>query len=408
LNLDNPSGDIKQLFAGRVEPKRIVEFLSIRFGKTIVPEKTLIIFDEIQETERALTALKYFCEDAPEYYVAASGSLLGIAMHPGTSFPVGKVEHLRLEPMDFEEFLWALGKQEKTAYVREHALDAQITFNDEFRDDFYQYLVIGGMPEVVKMWVEKRDFEAAERVLENILHDYQADFSKHLDNTTAERVNFVWQSIPSQFAKKNHKFLYGTVRSGARARDYELAIQWLVDAGLVRKVNLVNVGNKIPLPAYQDFRVFKLYLLDVGLLRALSKLAPAAVIGNDGLFKQFGGVFIEQYILQQIQFGKRRDAIFYWTGVIKNREDKVVCKAESEVDFVTSMGANVLPIEVKSGENVKAKSLKVFRDNYAPALAVRFSLLAQKYDAGLLNIPLYRAWLFDELCERYLRGESKT
>lgn len=391
VNFDNPDADITELFAGKVEPKRIVEFLSLKYATTIDPDNTLIIFDEIQENTRALTALKYFNESASEYHIVASGSLLGIALHSGTSFPVGQVDHLRLEPMDFEEYLWALGKEEKADYIRENPEDKQITFGDELKDDLYHYLSIGGMPKAVLEWTTQHDFESVERILHAILADYQNDFTKHNDNTTAEKMRYVWQSIPSQFAKENHKFVYGVAREGARAREYEFAIQWLVDAGLVRKVNLTSSGRHLPLSAYQDLRVFKLYLLDVGLLRVLSKLSPSAIIGNDDVFRQYGGAFAEQYVLQQIQTRGRRDDVFYWTG-----------SQISEIDFVTTYADNVVPIEVKSGENVRAKSMRVFRDEYDPKLSVRFSMLPLEYNKGLLNIPLYNTFLLDGLAERYL------
>jgi predicted AAA+ superfamily ATPase len=220
INFDNPDSDITELFSGQINPSRIIEFLSLKFALTIRPAETLIIFDEVQELPRALTALKYFQEEAPEYHVVASGSLLGVALHSGTSFPVGKVSYLRLQPMDFEEYLWAVGKKDKVKYLAEQLDDQPAVFDDELKDDLYQYLSIGGMPEVVRSWVTDKDLDAAQRILSAIVADYQNDFGKHTDAATAEKINFIWQSIPAQFAKENHKFVYGVARDGARDRDY--------------------------------------------------------------------------------------------------------------------------------------------------------------------------------------------
>jgi predicted AAA+ superfamily ATPase len=402
INFENPDSDVVELFAGQISPTRIIEFLSLKYAKTIEAANTLIIFDEVQELPRALTSLKYFQEDAPAYHVIASGSLLGVGLHAGTSFPVGKVNYLRLQPLDFEEYLWAMGKADKVQYITDNPEDQQITFNDELKDDLYQYLALGGMPEAVQAWVTKKDFAVSQKILSAIVTDYQNDFSKYTSNLVAEKIKHVWQSIPAQFAKENHKFVYGVARPGARARDLELAIQWLIDAGLIRKVNLNVVGDKLPFLSYQDTQVFKLYLLDVGLLRVLAKLPPSAIIGGENIFHQFGGAFAEQYVLQQLQFGNENNDVCYWTGVTINRENQVKRKTQSEVDFLVAVDEHIVPIEVKSGTNVKAKSLKVFRDKYHPALVVRFSLLPVSYNQGHLNIPLYKPWLFTKLVSKYL------
>lgn len=379
VNFDRLEPDIERLFSGSIEPSRIIEFLSIKYSTTIKPGKTLLIFDEIQELPRALTSLKYFYEDSPEYHVVAAGSLLGVALHRGTSFPVGKVDFLRLDPLSFEEFCWALNLEDKLGYIRSNLADGSL-FSEELSDAFDKYITIGGMPEAVMEWLQTKDIKRVERVLRAILDGYRNDFSKYADATLAERINQVWQSIPSQFAKESKKFVYGVIKSGARAREYELAIAWLEDAGLVSKIHSVGRGDKLPLSAYSDISAFKLYVLDIGLLRVMTHLSPSDILSQ--LFSQFGGLFAEQYVLQQIL----KYHPYYWTS-----------GAQSEVDFVIQYGSEIVPIEVKSGTNVKAKSLRVYRDKYNPPLAIRFSMQPLKTNGGLLRIPLYYIWLLDDL-----------
>lgn len=381
VNFDRLDPDIAELFAGAIEPKRIIDFLAIKYSVAIEPGTTLLIFDEIQELPRALGSLKYFAEDAPEYHVVAAGSLLGVSLHQGTSFPVGKVDFLRLEPLSLEEFAWANGLEDKIAYVRQG--DGKNTgFGGEFTDLFRQYLVVGGMPEAVLEWLDTKDMQRVDTVLQNILNSYGNDFSKYADATQSERIRHIWQSIPSQFAKESRRFVYGVARPGARARDYELSIGWLVDAGLVRKVHAVSRGDELPLAVYKDIQSFKLYLLDVGLLRILAGLSSGDLVAPNAVFGQFGGLFAEQFVLQQLA----NHTLYYWTS-----------SATSEVDFVVQLSGKIIPIEVKSGENVKAKSLRVYRDKYKPELAIRFSMKPLERNSGLINIPLYQPWLFDEL-----------
>lgn len=379
VNFDRLEPDIERLFSGSIEPTRIIDFLSIKYSTPIMPGKTLLIFDEIQELPRALASLKYFYEDAPEYHVVAAGSLLGVALHRGTSFPVGKVEFLRLDPLSFEEFCWAQGLEEKLEYIQKNLTEGEL-FSQDLSDAFDKYIAIGGMPEAVTEWLQSKDIKKVERVLRAILDGYRNDFSKYADATQAERINQVWQSIPSQFAKESKKFIYGAVKQGARAREYELAITWLEDAGLVHKIHAVSRGDMLPLSAYSDASAFKLYILDIGLLRVMARLSPADILSH--LFSQFGGLFAEQYVLQQISHYNP----YYWTS-----------GAQSEVDFVIQYNSHIIPIEVKSGTNVKAKSLRVYRDRYSPPLAARFSMKPLKTDNNLLNIPLYYIWLFDTL-----------
>ena len=383
VNFDQADPDIKELFAGATSPARIIDFLAIKYSVAIEPATTLIIFDEIQELPRALASLKYFTEQAPEYHIAAAGSLLGIALHDGTGFPVGKVDFLRLEPLSFEEFCWASGLEDKLAYIKQHFSKGTDGFTEELIDVFRQYLVVGGMPEAVSTWLDTKDMPRVDTVLRSIINAYQNDISKHTDPTQAERIRQIWQSIPSQFARESRRFIYGVARPGARARDYELSISWLVDAGLVHKVYSVSRGDKIPLSAYKDIQAFKLYLLDVGLLRVLSELSSGDVMGSNDLFSQFGGLFAEQFVLQQLSLKHR---LYYWTS-----------GAQSEVDFVTQTGGKIVPIEVKSGENVKAKSLQVYREKYKPEVSVRFSMKPLEHNGGLVNIPLYWVWLFDDI-----------
>ena len=385
VNFDRLDPDVAELFSGSINPTRIIDFLAIKYSTPIEPGRTLLIFDEVQELPRALASLKYFAEEAPEYHIVAAGSLLGVALHSGTSFPVGKVDFLKLEPLSFEEFCWASGFEDKMDFIRQD-VSRGAGFADELSDEFRKYLIIGGMPEAVLEWLDTKDMNRVDTVLQNILTSYSNDFSKYTDPTQAERIRQVWQSIPSQFAKETRKFVYGVARPGARAREYELAISWLVDAGLVRKVHAVSRGDELPLAAYQDIQTFKLYLLDVGLLRVMSGLSSGDLAGTDDVFSQFDGLFAEQFVLQQLA----AHTLYYWTS-----------GAQSEVDFVAQKNGKIIPIEVKSGDNVKAKSLRVYRDKYKPELAVRFSAKPLESNQGLLNIPLYYSWLFDQLVESY-------
>jgi len=338
----------------------------------------LLIFDEVQEIPRALTSLKYFCEDAPEYNLVTSGSLLGIFLHPGTSFPVGKVDFLKMQPMDFEEFLIANGEQRLIDFARENSDDLAF-LTEKLYDYFKSYLVTGGMPEVVQSWITEKNIERIEKIQDTILQTYIRDFSKHTKEAEPVRVKQVFDSLPNQFAKQNEKFIYGVIREGARAREYELAIEWLLSAGIVRRVNRVKCGDKLPLRAYSERNSFKLYFIDVGLFRRLAKIPTAVVLDKTAIFDEFNGLLVEQYVLQELN----RYELFYWTS-----------GAQAEVDFVTQLDNKIVPIEVKSGSNVKAQSLKVYRQNYNPELSIRFSLLPLEENNGLLNIPLYYSFLF--------------
>lgn len=380
LNLDTEKERFSKIFESSISPADIIPRLEALTGAKIDPENTLIIFDEVQEIPRALTSLKYFCEEAPEYYVAASGSLLGIALHQGTSFPVGKVNMLELASLSFEEFILATGN-ERFLKIVDDENNLKI-FSDKLENLFREYLIIGGMPEAVVSWIETRDYEEVDRVQNSILLSYLSDISKHTDATTAVRIHQVWNSLPAQFAKRNEKFMFNIIKEGARAREYELAIQWLVDCNVVRKVERVKTGNKLPLKAYADPAAFKLYFLDVGLFRHLAGVTTSMVLDDEALFKEYGGFFVEQFVLQQLS---GEYSLYYWSS-----------EASAEVDFVTEIGANIVPIEVKSGTNVKSKSLQTFRDRFQPKLSVRFSLRPLEHNNGLLNLPLYIAGLTDK------------
>ncbi len=381
INFEN-AGNIANLFEGNIEPNRIIEYLSALNHKKIEPEKTLIIFDEIQELPRALTALKYFAEETPEYVICCAGSLLGVFLHDQVSFPVGKVDFLELQPLDFEEFLIANDENVLIDVIKKNKLEQlPDLITDKLKDYLKKYFVIGGMPRAVKTWIEEKDFELVERVQKGILEAYERDFSKHTDNSTATKIQYVWNSIPSQLAKENRKFIYGVVKDGARAREYENSINWLKDTGLIRVVNRVKCGNKQPLRAYEDLKAFKIYLLDVGLLRVLCELPYETIIEKDAIYNEFNGLLTEQFVLQELGNIKKVNTIYYWTN-----------EFQSEVDFVFAYKNLIIPVEAKAGINVKAQSLKVYMKEYNPKFAVRYSLLNIKFDNRILNIPLYAIW----------------
>jgi predicted AAA+ superfamily ATPase len=387
INFQNPSVELKELFDGSIEPKRIITMLELYLNMKISPSETLLIFDEAQDVPRVLTSLKYFCEDAPEYHVATAGSLLGVFLHKDSSFPVGKVNTMKLEPMDFEEFLWANDRKNIVDFLKENPTET--TFNEILSDLFKQYLYIGGMPEVVGNWLENQNVEIVNAIQKEIIDNYRKDFIKYTDNTTAIRIRQVFDSLPAQFAKKNDKFIYGVVKSGARAREYEMAIEWLLDAGIIRRVNHVRVGNKIPLKSYADSSAFKLYFVDIGLFRYLAEIPFEVVKSKTAIFDKFNGLVAEQFVLQQLA----KHTLFYWTG-----------GEDSEVDFVMQHGSQIVPIEVKSGTNVKAKSLQIFRETYSPKISIRFSLKNTKLDEGLQNICLFNIFLLEQLLDT--RGKN--
>lgn len=376
INFDSNSV-MKELFSSDLNIKRIITGIEIFSDCKINPENTLLIFDEIQEVPRALSSLKYFYEDAPEYHIICAGSLLGIALHEGTSFPVGKVDFLNLYPLTFSEFLLAVGK-EKFAELLEIGDYPMITaFRQEYIDLLKQYYFVGGMPEAVSAFSERRDFNEVREIQSRILNAYEQDFSKHAPADVVPKIRMIWNSIPSQLAKENKKFVYGVVREGARAKEFENAIMWLNDCGLVHKVSRVNAG-RLPLKAYEDLKAFKLYLLDVGLLGCMTGLQAKTLLEGNSLFVEFKGALTEQYVLQQAVAEKGLN-IYYYTN------DNSRC----EVDFVSDNGNCVVPIEVKAEVNLKAKSLKSYCEKFSPEIAVRTSMSDYKKEENLINLPLY-------------------
>jgi len=369
--------ELKQFFTSTRDVRRILQNLALVHGKAIEPLKTLIIFDEIQECNEALNSLKYFQENANEYYIACAGSLLGITLARGFSFPVGKVDFLTLYPLSFSEFLSA-AEPDLFSYTGSISNIEPIPdiFFSKLTDQFKKYFICGGMPEAVTVLLEQQDVTYTQNVLRNILDAYLLDFSKYADNRTVPRIVHIWTSIPSQLARENKKFLYQTVKSGARAREYEDAIMWLSQTGLVYKV-FRNNKPSLPLSAYDDVTAFKLYLSDVGLLRRLSGLDPVAIKEGNRLFVEFKGALSENYVLQSLvtQF---EPIPRYWTS-----------EGKAEVDFLIQYENLIIPAEVKSDENVRSKSLAYFNKSFKSPVRVRYSLRNLTFDNGLLNIPLF-------------------
>jgi predicted AAA+ superfamily ATPase len=377
LNFENTPG-MEDLFSGEIQPQRIIDYLSALHGKRITANETLMIFDEVQEVPRALTSLKYFAEEAPEYAICCAGSLLGIALHKNTSFPVGKVEFLKLEPLSFEEYLLANNEQLLLDQIHSHNIEPiPILFSEKLIDYLKQYFIIGGMPAAVMKWIETRDFHAVESVQSAILLSYEQDFSKHAPSHLVPKIRHIWNSIPGQLARENKKFLYGLAKDGARAREYEDALMWLKDSGLIRQLFRTTQAT-FPLKAYIDLKSFKIFHLDIGLLRVMSGLSPEIIIEKDAVFKEFKGAITEQYVLQQMSVISEIKDCYYWTT-----------EATAEIDFLFSYKNLIIPVEVKAGENLHAKSLRVYIEKNNPVISIRSSLKNLLYADGLLNIPLF-------------------
>lgn len=369
---------MEQLFSGDFDVDRILRGLAIESGTVIEPEKTLIILDEIQEVPAALQSLKYFCEDdRHSYYIVAAGSLLEIAMHGDTSFPVGKVDSMDLYPLSFTEFLDATGNGPLLDLLRQRDFVMISAFREKYIDLLKTYYFVGGMPAAVNAYIPKQNLSAARRVQRRLLLDYERDFSKHAPTAVVPRIRMVWDGIPSQLAKENKKFIYSVLREGARAKDFELAIQWLVDCGLCHKVGRVTKGG-IPLKAYRDIPAFKLYLVDVGLLAAMADLDAKTLLKGASIFTEFKGALTEQYVCQQIAAELETEA-FYWSAE----------NSSGEVDFVLQHSGNVIPLEVKAEENLRAKSLKFFVANNGLPFGVRTSMSDFRKQEKLVNLPLY-------------------
>lgn len=368
---------MKEVFESDFDIQRIIMNLNIESGVSITPEDTLIILDEIQEAPKVLESLKYFCEDASEYHVVAAGSLLGVAIHEGVSYPVGKVDLLDLYPLNFREFLCAVGEEELSKALSTKDYELIDNFSDKYLFWLKNYYYTGGMPAVVDFFREQKDYAEVRAIQKDIIRQYQGDFGKHVDARDLPRIRMVWESIPMQLAKENKKFFFGQIKKGARSNEFEIAIQWLLDCGLIYKVNRVNEPH-VPLAAYKNLSAYKLFMLDVGLLGALSELDAESILEGNDIFIEFKGALTEQYVLQQIVSDTPYTPFYYGTE-----------KATFEQDFLVQMGKTVVPIEVKAETNVRSQSLRAFCEKYKSEAAVRFS--TQKYmDQGWMkNIPLY-------------------
>ena len=376
INFDENSR-IREIFTGSLEIERLLLAISAETGLVVKPQTTLLIFDEIQESPRALTALKYFCENAPEYYIVAAGSLLGVALHQGTSFPVGKVTFMTLYPLNFREYLLAGGQDALCGLLESKDRSLVTAMKEKCIDYLRQYYYVGGMPEVVSDFMENKDYRRVRDLQRMLLDYYQQDFSKHADGKMVTRLNQVWNSIPGQLAKENKKFIYGQIREGARAKDFELAIQWLTDCGLIHKVHRVSKPG-LPLNAYAELSSFKIFMNDVGLLAAKSGLPLQAVISRNQLFTEFKGALTEQYVLQQLV--SDAEIVPYYYSAENSR---------CEIDFLIQSETGCIPLEVKAEENLRAKSLRVFREKYMPEISVRTSMSDYRQEDWLVNIPLY-------------------
>lgn len=365
------------LFDQDFDIPRIISALQIISGIRIEPDNTLIIFDEIQEVPGAITSLKYFYEDTPQYHIVAAGSLLGVALHQHTSFPVGKVEFLDLYPLCFKEFLMAQDQQALADLLEQRDWILIKSFKEKFIRFLRFYYYIGGMPEAVLSYREQNDFNEVRAIQKRILAAYEQDFSKHAPADIVPRIRMLWNAIPAQLAKENRKFIYGAVKQGSRAKDFELALAWLIDCGLVHKICRVS-KPAIPLKAYEDYSVFKLFINDVGLLAAMGDIDVRTLIEGNTIFEEFKGALTEQYVLQQLVTLPEL-AIYYWSAE----------KSSGEVDFLVQHAGKVIPIEVKAEENLQAKSLKSFYARYSPDLTIRTSMSDYRKEEWLLNLPLY-------------------
>ena len=375
FNFDHDE-DLQNIFVNTKSPKRILEQLSFIYGKAILPEKTLIIFDEIQECPNALNSLKYFQEEANEYHIACAGSLLGIRLSH-TSFPVGKVDFLNMYPMTFSEFLIADNCENLVEYMKSIKTIEKIPeiFFNQLEEKLKAYFIIGGMPEAVNVWVNEKNIELVNNVQENILRAYESDFSKHTQNSEANKISLIWNSIPSQLAKENKKFLYQVIKEGARAREYENALNWLNDANLIYKIYNITKPD-FPLKAYHDLSSFKIYMNDVGLLRKMANLDSKIVIEGDRLFEEFKGAFTENYVLTMLNY-------------VFDEVPNYFTFDRNEIDFVIQYKNKIIPIEVKSNKSTKNISLSKYNQKYDNEISIRFSMNNLNKDEKVLNIPLF-------------------
>lgn len=371
------SKHLKNLFANDFNINRIITALQIETGILFEAKNTLIIFDEIQEATSAITSLKYFYENAPEYHVIAAGSLLGVALHQQTSFPVGKVNFLDLYPLTFSEFLEAGGQKNLSSLLINKDWDLIKTFKQKLIESLRQYYFVGGMPEAVSALYENNDFNEVREIQNRILQGYEQDFSKHAPIEIVPKIKLLWNSIPAQLAKENRKFIYGVIKKGARAKDYEIAIVWLINCGLIHKVSRVSKPS-MPLKAYADFSAFKLFLVDIGLLSAMCNIDVKTLLKGNVIFEEFKGAITEQFVLQQLVAEKNFN-VYYWSAE----------KSTAEIDFLIQYKDRVIPVEVIAEENLQAKSLKMFCQKYNPQQAIRTSMSDYRKESWLINVPLY-------------------
>ena len=375
INFDN-NEVMKKVFEIDFNISRIVSAIKIEYGGDFDTADTLIIFDEIQEAPKALASLKYFYENAPQYAIIAAGSLLGVALHEGTSFPVGKVDFLNLYPMDFREFMLALGENELAEALKKGDYELINAYSVRYIELLKKYYYVGGMPEAVQTYIDTDDVFEVREIQNNLLKYYEEDFSKHAPKEVVPRIMMVWNSIPAQLAKENRKFIYGSMREGARAKDFELAIQWLEDAGLILKSYRVSKPD-IPLIAYMEMSSFKMFMLDVGLLAAKANLSAKVLLEGSRIFEEFKGALTEQYVAEQLK-SSGRELYYYSTA-----------NSSGEIDFILQQDLYCIPIEVKAEENFRAKSLRAFYDKYKPEMAIRTSMSNYRKEEWLINIPLY-------------------
>jgi len=368
---------LRTLFEQDYDPHRIVTALGAYFNMSVIPGSTLLVFDEVQEAPGALTALKYFMEEMPELHVMGAGSLLGIAISQKTSFPVGKVEFLRLYPMSFHEFLLAQGEEAMVKAIVQKEIAILDILHDKLVLQLKDYLFVGGMPEVVSTFIQTRVHHEARAVQRDILMAYEQDFSKHAPASVIPKIRTVWNAIVSQLAKENKKFIYGLLRGGARAREFESALDWLEDYGLVYRVRSVSKAH-VPLASYASTSSFKLYIHDCGLLGAMGNLSAKALLEKDNLFTEFKGSMTEQFVLQELK-ANGIDQLFYWSSDT----------GSAEVDFLFEKEGIPTPLEVKASENLQAKSLRVFADKYPESRCFKTSLSRYREEAWVTNVPLY-------------------
>ena len=367
----------REIFDVDYDTERLIMDIGLATKTKINAENTLIIFDEIQECPRALTSLKYFRENAPQYDIIVAGSLLGVACHEGTGFPVGKVSFMNLFPLSFEEFLLAMGEERFVELLNKKDFKTIKLFNNKYEKLLKQYCYVGGMPEIVQDFVENKDFENVRNLQKEILSAYEEDFTKHIPANTVAKIRLLWKSIPAQLSKENKKFIYGAAKEGARARDFEAALSWLINSGLVYKVNKITKPD-LPITAYEDFNSFKLFVLDVGLLGAMTDLQADTIIDGNRIFEEFKGAIAEQYVLQQFKTIKDLP-VFYWSNET----------SRAEIDFVIQIKSDVVPVEVKAERNLQAKSLKVYMEKFKPNYAIRTSMADYKKTDNLIDLPLY-------------------